>query len=215
MTELPQEFAEAWINGSHTVLGRELQPYCLYHVLALQVLNSPAILGGRMSLEDLEKAVLVCDVPLPTNQQDAARYSNTVAHLFNVKSKTWFQKFQLKRWHKNNESRYLAELIKFHHYIRDYSTFPKIDNQLKGQGNSANHILARAGFYIYQTGASVEYTFSLPVGQLNHLCTYFSALNSGKITFLEEATTKIEKYAKLLEHLMREQTASAVDMSPR
>jgi len=203
MEALPNEFAEAWINKQYKILGKNLHSYCLYDVLALHAIESPVIVGGQLTLEELEKAVLICSTPLPANQMEAAIYSDKIARLFDIKSKTWLQKYLLKRWHKKNEKRYAPELFNFRCFLEDYSTFPKIHSELKGAGNGANHVLARAGFYIYQTGASVEYTFSLPIGQLNHLSTYFSALNSGKITFIEEVAGKIEKYSKILEAIQR------------
>ncbi len=54
-------FAEAAINRRHRVFGYALQPLSAAHVLFLQAIRSPVILGDRLSPVDLQTALKVCE----------------------------------------------------------------------------------------------------------------------------------------------------------
>jgi hypothetical protein len=57
---LEEKFAEAFIDATHTVLGRKLRPFCLWHLFLLQTLNSPYLSAGKVTPFDLKKGVAIC-----------------------------------------------------------------------------------------------------------------------------------------------------------
>jgi len=55
------KFLEAFIDDdAHRILGRRLRPFCLWHLLLLQTLDSPFLRKGRVELFDLQTAAAVC-----------------------------------------------------------------------------------------------------------------------------------------------------------
>lgn len=56
-------FVEAFANQSHTVLGRRLDPFCLWHQFNLEVAQSKVLLGEPLTPFDLWLAVRVCTTP--------------------------------------------------------------------------------------------------------------------------------------------------------
>ena len=60
-----EDFYEAFINCSHTALGKQLKAFCLQHCLYLEALNSPImrLVNGEeaeISRQDLEVAIIIC-----------------------------------------------------------------------------------------------------------------------------------------------------------
>lgn len=55
-------FAAALIDNGvrHKILGRTLRPFCFWHLLLLQVLESPFVTNGNITLFDLKNAVAIC-----------------------------------------------------------------------------------------------------------------------------------------------------------
>lgn len=55
-------FAAAYIdnNTTHRILGVKLRPFCLWHVMLLQVLNSPFVSKGPITPHDLKTALGIC-----------------------------------------------------------------------------------------------------------------------------------------------------------
>ena len=58
-----ERFFEAFAHTRHRVMGRELQPFSLRHRLWLELFESPLVLGGEVTLVDLEMAARVCAIP--------------------------------------------------------------------------------------------------------------------------------------------------------
>jgi hypothetical protein len=57
---LSEAFTEALIHDRHVILGRDMQPFCIDHVLILEALKSPLIFGGPITIEDMQLAVQAC-----------------------------------------------------------------------------------------------------------------------------------------------------------
>lgn len=53
-------FLQAWVESKHRVLGYDLAPFCLNHLLALHAAESPFVLGGIPEFEDLLLFLKVC-----------------------------------------------------------------------------------------------------------------------------------------------------------
>jgi hypothetical protein len=53
-------FYEAFVHVRHRVMGYRLKDFKLYHRLWLEAMESPLVLGGEVSVVDLELAALIC-----------------------------------------------------------------------------------------------------------------------------------------------------------
>jgi hypothetical protein len=62
---LDELFAEAWVNGTHRVLGLKLRPFSLWHRLQLEILDSPLLKGEVPLPLDLERACRACQLVYP------------------------------------------------------------------------------------------------------------------------------------------------------
>ena len=60
MLTLTEAFREAFIHDRHVIMGREMQPFCIDHIMLLEALDSPLIMGGTVKIEDVQLAVKVC-----------------------------------------------------------------------------------------------------------------------------------------------------------
>ncbi len=56
-------FVESFANAEHVVLGRKLDPYCLWHQFLLEVAQSKVLLGESLTPVDLWVAVTICTAP--------------------------------------------------------------------------------------------------------------------------------------------------------
>lgn len=55
-----EAFKEAFVHDEHFILGRKMLPFCLRHHLILESIQSPIIIGGSITIKDLQAAVTVC-----------------------------------------------------------------------------------------------------------------------------------------------------------
>jgi hypothetical protein len=55
-----EKFFEAFAHTSHRVMGRKLNKFTLYHRFWLEAMESPLVLGGAVSILDIELASRVC-----------------------------------------------------------------------------------------------------------------------------------------------------------
>ena len=56
-------FFEAFAHTGHRVMGRELVKFTLRHRFWLEVFESPVVMGGEVTLVDLEGAAMLCAIP--------------------------------------------------------------------------------------------------------------------------------------------------------
>lgn len=55
-----ERFFEAFAHTRHRVMGRKLEKFTLYHRFWLEAMRSPLVMGGPVSMVDLELASRVC-----------------------------------------------------------------------------------------------------------------------------------------------------------
>jgi len=55
-----ERFFEAFAHTNHRVMGRRLRKFTLYHRFWLEAMESPLVMGGSISILDLELASRVC-----------------------------------------------------------------------------------------------------------------------------------------------------------
>lgn len=73
---LCERFSESWFNGTHKVVRRTLRPFCLWHLVYLDLIDSPLVPGARkpsnIGWDELEVASRICcleyDQQLPVHQ---------------------------------------------------------------------------------------------------------------------------------------------------
>lgn len=62
---LTEAFNESFIHDRHYILGLELDPFCIDHLMLLEALESPLIFGGRVEVQDIYAAVQICSTASP------------------------------------------------------------------------------------------------------------------------------------------------------
>jgi hypothetical protein len=152
-------FYEAFVNIPHTVLGRRLQPLCLFHLLWLYLIQSPLIITNKeTTLKDLEIAVLIC----------GSKNDSEIFKLLDGKEQNTLQKISNYFWRRRNRKRdFQSELKKFIAYNDDYIALPRFLPKEDGEANEKiPWLLLHATSLIKATGWSEETVFSMPIGKV-------------------------------------------------
>jgi hypothetical protein len=107
---LTEAFREAFLHDRHLIMGREMLPFCIDHIMSLAALGSPLIEGGVVKIEDAQLAVKICSTASNQDYLDAALRP----------SKYW------KKWAGVTRSYPIATFIGlWNDYVEDYA--PKIE----------------------------------------------------------------------------------------
>ncbi len=116
-------FVESFANRDHTVYGRKLDPFCLWHQFGLEVAQSKLLLGEPLTPIDLWVAVQICTSPWTPG--------------FRVPDLT--QPGKLRFIWQVGRYNFLREVAKFQTYFDDYSAGPKFwaNNHEKGSTGAA------------------------------------------------------------------------------
>lgn len=64
---LSEAFREAFIHDRHVIMQREMQPFCIDHIMALEELDSPLLSQVEMTIQDAKNAIKICSTS--TNQE--------------------------------------------------------------------------------------------------------------------------------------------------
>ena len=105
-------FAESFFNrDDHVVLGRRLLPLSLWHMVQLEIAQSPYFLGGSFpGPRDLRLAVTVCTTPFPRLPD------------LSGKRLAW-------DWLKSWRCDFLTETARFRAYLEDFNALPQLWRQ--------------------------------------------------------------------------------------
>ncbi len=170
-----EQFAEAFINTEHRVLGRKLKPFCLRHCLYLEAIGSPfmGVINGEgvpIKREDLELAVLICSSDSDDVIKSMAK-GNTIS--------TLSMRFR----------RFKPNCTKFASYLADYISLPKTweksSKNSKSPKINAPWILSKVMFFITKTSLTLKEAWELPLGELMwYLATF--AEQEGGLDFVSE-----------------------------
>lgn len=116
-------FVESFANQDHTVLGKRLDPFCLWHLFNLEVAQSKVLLGEPLTPLDLWLAVRVCTTPW------------TASHF--VPDLRAPGKFRF-IWEVGRFN-FQAEVAKFQNYYDDFTPGPKYwpNNHLRDEEGAA------------------------------------------------------------------------------
>ena len=108
-------FFETLVNLKHEVLGLELKPFCILHLLWLQHIASPLfVTSAPVTIEDLELAAIICSSA--TNEEILAKLT----------PRNRWQRFLRNRWHRRNRRLDLTTAVKsFLAYQDDFCSLPQ------------------------------------------------------------------------------------------
>lgn len=182
---LAQRFAEAWINRPHRVCGRRLDPFCLHHVLLLDVLANPlgaAAVGSdeKISWGDLFQAVVICTAPYEAD----VRIPRAML-LWHVR--IWF--LRLVHWIYRRPGTALEWNCRaFRTYQNDYESQPDLFFDGKVEPLTAPSVLAKAVFMQMHLHLDERRIFTMPIGKA--LFSYAAAVEQLSSARLLESAEK-------------------------
>lgn len=110
---LTEAFREAFIHDRHVILGREMQPFCIDHIMILEALESPLIMGGTVKIEDAQIAIKLCSTATNQDYLDAALRPDKFWQKWNIVTRSYPIPVFIRAWDE---------------YIDDYA--PKIEQFL-------------------------------------------------------------------------------------
>ena len=149
-----EQYAEAVANRRHTVYGRPLRPYCLWHRVNLELAQSPVLLGAPLTPLNLWTAVQICasewspDFTSPNlTPPGAARFA-------------WL----------SFRYRFAAQVQAFQTYLDDYSRGPKLwESANKGAApeRDFDDNLETALYLVTETGLTWRDIWTMPIGLLS------------------------------------------------
>lgn len=161
-------FVEAFSNTQHRVLGRRLDPFCLWHQFNLEVAQSKLLLDLPFTLFDLWTAVEICTSPwTPSHQIPRIRKVSKLRFLW------------MMRRYKLQE-----ETLKFSAYLVDYSTRPKFwkNNHETKFGNERDFDEnLELALHLVKQGFSWREVWTLPLGMLHWNSVGLSKLAGAKV----------------------------------
>jgi hypothetical protein len=173
---LDDKFCEAWINSEHRVLGRNLRPYCLWHQLVLQVIESP-LLQGAGDLLDLDVASHVCSTRYGEVLDLAPRHPLSIALKM--------------RW-----GGFRVEQEAFSDYLEDYVQVPDfriIEDGPTGPPLVIGHppyVLAIVAKLIHWTGWPERTVWELEFGKAHWYSAMASKCEGAKVDFKTQDSNK-------------------------
>lgn len=151
---MDETIAEAFVNRTHTVLGRKLKPFCLWHAFALELIGNPA--RGDFPYIDFRSLYIAVEICSRGYDPDLARV---------LQPGRWFRlKFLVRHW--GWRKRIDRELAAFAAYKRDYRSFP-LDRFYDASGDPSacgNHLTIIARL-MRQGGYSEADAWELPEGK--------------------------------------------------
>lgn len=165
-------FVESFHNRDHVVLGRRLDPYCLWHHFNLEVAQSPVLLDDPLDPLSLLMAVRVCTTPW------------TQQHRPPDLREPGLIKFMWQAGRYN----FRAELEKFRAYFKDYNQGPKMwpnqHTQEDGETPPDRDFDANLELALYlakTTSLTWPELWTMPLGMLHWNSVGISKLEGAKI----------------------------------
>ena len=167
-------FAESFLNrDDHVVLRRRLRPLSLWHLLNLEIAQSPYFCGGSFpSAKDLRLAVTICTTPFPRLPDLSGRRL-------------------LLDWLRTWNCRFLIETAKFRAYLDDFNALPMLwrEEQKRPAGREPVGLpwaLAIISGICGSTGWSAETVWNMPVGQAYWYHVAFAIQKGSTVDLLSE-----------------------------
>lgn len=169
-------FFETLVNVRHEVLGLELKPFCILHLLWLQHIASPLFLTSkRIEIQDVEIAVIICSS------------SSSEEILAKLNPSSFWQRHLRKRWHRRNRREDLGRIVKqFLAYQDDYCSLPQLFTKDENRDEKLPWLLLYTTGLIKATGWNLEKVLALPLGQVIWLNIAFGYLASGETSVISD-----------------------------
>lgn len=179
MSEGPQRFVhddrfvEAFANVDHDVLGRRLDPYCLWHQFNLEVAQSKVLLGEPLTPFDLWVAVKICTTPWSPGQRvPSLKAPGRLRFVWEV-----------------GRFNFPAEVAKFQAYFDDYNSPPKlwpqnhkqVDGVVAAPDRDFDENLELAVHLVKDGAFTWQQVWTLPIGVLQWVSTGLSKFSGAKI----------------------------------
>lgn len=98
MLTLTEAIHESFLHDRHIILGREMQPFCMDHIMCLERLNSPLIEGGPVTISDAQLAVKICSTATTSEYLDSALRPSKYWKRFNVVTRSYPIPTFIKLW---------------------------------------------------------------------------------------------------------------------
>jgi len=177
-----ERFIEAFLSrpGGHRVMGRRLRPFCAWHRLQLEYVQSPLVLGGPVSVGQLHLAAAVCETKFP----NAVRYRPPGR---------WRARWTRWRWPVQRELR------AFEAYLQDYATGPKImAAEEESTMPDMDPILTEVVVYRKLTGCERAEAWMVPLGELAWMNAAYARMQGAKFSILTPLDDEIVEQLKKL-----------------
>ena len=166
-------FTEAFANTDHTVLGKRLHPYCLWHQFNLELIQSPVLVGARVTPLDLWLAVQVCTTRwTPQHRIPDITPPSRLGFLWRV-----------------GRFNFSAEVRKFTVYFQDYISYPQLwpnnhdrDTESQGDGDrDMDENFELALHVVSQTTITWPEVWMMPIGMVRWISIGALKLSGAKV----------------------------------
>ena len=161
-------------------MGKRLLPFCAWHRLQLEYVQSPLVLGGVVTVGALHLAASIC----------TTRFPQAVDYRAPGKYRTMLM---AKRWNIG------TELQAFEAYLRDYASGPRI---MAGDEESSmpdmDPILTEVVAYRRLTGCAREEAWSVPLGEMAWMNAAYARMQGAKFSLLTPLDEAIVGHLKKL-----------------
>lgn len=151
-------FIEAVVNRDHRVLGRKLHDFCILDAIALSVAGNPIWIGGKVGMEHLQQAVLICAL-------DHGRFLR--ARLGPQNRWEWFARIL---WKRQNRLRERDGLLPWHlalwdAYVADFYASPEFfEPDEEGERLCAPELFSMACFIEDHSNMTTQEIMTAPIG---------------------------------------------------
>lgn len=176
-----EEFAEAWVNQSHTVYGLRLKPLCLLHLFYLALAENAAYYSDEAGEVDLRAAALICSAEFEDLEKG------------DFKLTPWRHFWWKLRTRKVDAA---SQFERFKVYKKDYDSRPQMSLAGAGEGGgkpmNAPSILQVATFLEMNSNMTEREIMTAPIGKvfwkaaaITEVLGHGSIADEGEIEFLK------------------------------
>jgi len=173
-------FAAAYIDNGvrHRVLGKRLLPFSLWHLLLLEVIESPFIMGGNATLFDLKTAVGICRLKYRKSKVRKPRFPLMI-----------------------RQKHLVIEANKFIDYLGDYATRPEytfIPFDMKEE-KAPRHltpppaVVSTAFHAAHGARITIGEAWNMPIGEAYAAEAIYFQIQGSQIDFMDEEERQFQE----------------------